>query len=210
MTESSVRLRFAPSPTGSLHIGGVRLALFNWLYVRKHGGAHILRIEDTDQKRYVEDAVDELLHALEWFGIDFDEGPHVGGEYGPYVQSERLEHYQKWANWLVENDKAYKAFETEDELKKIADERKKMGLPPGYDGRARNLTEDEIQQYEADGRPYVIRFKMPRGGSTVAEDLIRGKVEFENDKLSDPVLLKSDGFPTYHLVCQFFVAIFHY
>jgi glutamyl-tRNA synthetase len=175
------------------------MALFNWLYVRKHGGAHILRIEDTDQKRYVEDAVDELLHALEWFGIDFDEGPHVGGEHGPYVQSERLELYQKWANWLLENDKAYKAFETEDELKNIADERRKMGLPPGYDGRARNLTEDEIQQYEADGRPYVIRFKMPRGGSTVAEDLIRGKVEFENDKLSDPVLLKSDGFPTYHL-----------
>jgi glutamyl-tRNA synthetase len=199
VTDSSVRLRFAPSPTGSIHIGGVRQALFSWLYARKHGGAHILRIEDTDRERYVEEAVDELIEVLDWFGIDFDEGPHAGGDYGPYVQSERLELYQKWGHWLVEQGKAYKAFETQEELDKIADERKKMGLPPGYDGRARNLTDDEIQQYEAEGRPYVIRFKMPRGGSTIAEDLIRGKVEFENDKLTDPVLLKSDGFPTYHL-----------
>lgn len=199
MTDKPVRLRFAPSPTGSLHIGGVRLALFNWLYVRKHGGIHILRIEDTDQKRYVPESVRGILDAFEWFGFEFDEGPHVGGDFGPYVQSERREIHQKWANWLVEQGHAYRAYETPEELSAINEERQKKGLQPGYDGRSRNLTQDQIAQYESENRPYVIRFKMPLEGKTIAEDMIRGKIEVENAQFSDPVLLKSDGFPTYHL-----------
>ena len=199
VSEKPVRLRFAPSPTGSLHIGGVRLAIFNWLYARKHGGQHILRIEDTDQKRYVEDSVQGILRAFDWLGLTFDEGPHVGGDYGPYVQSERLDLYQHWANWLVDNGHAYKAFETAEDLQQISEERQKMGLPPGYDGRARSLTPEQIAEYEAEGRPYVIRFKMPQTGRTICEDAIRGKVDFDNDQLVDTILMKSDGYPTYHL-----------
>lgn len=212
MSNKAIRLRFSPSPTGSLHIGGVRLALFNWLFTRKYGGKHILRIEDTDQKRYVEDSVKGILDAFEWLGFEFDEGPHVGGDYGPYVQSERIELYQKWAHWLVENGHAYKAFETEEELAAISEERKKKGLSPGYDGRARNLSKEQIADYEAEGRPYVIRFKMPLAGKTVAEDLIRGAIEFDNGTLTDAVLLKSDGFATYHLaviVDDHFMEISH-
>jgi glutamyl-tRNA synthetase len=199
VSDKPIRLRFAPSPTGSLHIGGVRLALFNWLFTRKYGGKHILRIEDTDQKRYIEDSVKGILEAFEWLGFEFDEGPHIGGDYGPYVQSERLDLYQKWAHWLVENGHAYKAFETEDELSAISEERKKHGLSSGYDGRGRDLSKDAIAKYESEGRPYVIRIKMPREGKTVAEDAIRGAIEFENEHLIDTVLLKSDGFATYHL-----------
>lgn len=212
MTEQPVRLRFAPSPTGSLHIGGVRSALFSWLFARRHGGTMILRIEDTDQARYVEGAIDALLTAFDWFGIDFDEGPHVGGDHGPYTQSQRLELYQKWAHWLVEQGHAYKAFETSEELQRINDERKKMGLPPGYDGRGRNLSLEEVARLEADGKPYVIRFKAPREGKTVTQDVIRGKVEFENELIRDMVLLKADGYPTYHLahvVDDHFMEISH-
>ena len=199
MSDKPVRTRFAPSPTGPLHIGGVRNAIFGWLYARRHGGQAVLRIEDTDQKRYVEGSVEDILEAFNWLGIDFDEGPHVGGDYEPYKQSERLEQYQKWANWLVEQGKAYKTYETSEELTAISEERQKAGLSPGYDNRGRNLTDEDITQYEADGRQPVIRFKMPLEGKTVAEDLIRGTIEFDNELNQDPVILKSDGFPTYHL-----------
>jgi len=212
VTDKPVRLRLGPSPTGPLHLGGVRLAIFNWLFVRRFGGQNILRIEDTDQTRFVEGSEEGILRAFKWLGIEFDEGPHVGGDYGPYRQSERLELYQKWANWLLEQGKAYKAFETPEELQQIADERKKMGLPPGYDGRARSLAEDEIAAFEAEGRPYVIRFKMPREGKVITDDIVRGKTEFENETLKDAVLLKADGFPTYHLahvVDDHFMEITH-
>lgn len=199
MSDKPVRTRFAPSPTGSMHIGGMRQALFSWLYARRHGGQFILRIEDTDQERFVEGSIDLIFEAFDWFGIAIDEGPRVGGPYGPYVQSERLDLYQKWAQWLLDHGYAYKAFETSEELQKISEEREKMGLPRGYDGRARNLTEAEIAQLEAEGRPHVLRFKMPIGEKTRARDIIRGVVEFENRLIPDPVILKSDGFPTYHL-----------
>jgi len=199
VTDQSVRTRFAPSPTGPLHIGGVRNALFGWLYARHHKGQAVLRIEDTDQKRFVEGSIEGILNAFEWLGIDFDEGPHVGGDYGPYQQSKRLGLYQQWTNWLLDNGKAYKAFETAEELKQISAERQQAGLSPGYDNRGRHLTENEIARYEAEGRPHVIRFKMPLEGKTSTRDMIRGPIEFDNEHNQDPVILKSDGYPTYHL-----------
>lgn len=212
MTEKPARTRYAPSPTGPQHIGGVRTALFSWLYARHTDGQFILRLEDTDQSRTVEGALEYIVNALHWIGIDWDEGPDKGGPYGPYVQSERLELYQKWAQYLLDNDYAYKAFETPAELQMIREQREKQGLPPGYDGRARNLTPDEIAAFEEEGRDYVVRFKMPREGKTVSEDAIRGKVEFDNKTLQDLVLLKADGFPTYHLahvVDDHFMEITH-
>jgi len=197
--ERPVRTRFAPSPTGPLHIGGVRSALFGWLFARHHGGQFILRIEDTDQKRFVEGSIEYIINSLRWLGMDWDEGPDIGGDYGPYVQSERLEHYQKWANWLLEQGKAYKCFATSEELEEMNRQRKLRGEPPGYDRRYRNTPPEEVEKLEAQGRAYVIRFKMPLEGITKAHDLVQGDVGFENAKLQDIVLLKSDGFPTYHL-----------
>ncbi len=194
-----VRVRFAPSPTGSLHIGGLRTALFNWLFARHHNGKFILRIEDTDQKRFDPTALDTLMEALNWAGLQWDEGPNVGGDYGPYIQSERLEHYQKWANWLVETGKAYKCFCTPERLKQLNHDKEVRGEAPGYDRHCRYLTPDQVAQKEAGGESYVIRFKMPLDGQTVVQDAIRGDVVFDNATQQDMVLLKSDGFPTYHL-----------
>jgi len=194
-TSRPVRVRFAPSPTGSLHIGGLRTALFNWLFARHNKGTFILRIEDTDQTRFDPTALQTLTEALQWAGLDWDEGPIVGGSHGPYVQSERLPLYQKWAKWLLDNGKAYKAYETPDELAKMRDDKQYTG----YNRQHRNLTAEQRAKYEAEGRPYVVRFKMPLEGETVAQDAIRGEVRFDNDKQQDTVLLKADGFPTYHL-----------
>jgi len=194
-----VRVRFAPSPTGSLHIGGLRTALFNWLFARHYGGAFILRIEDTDQKRFDPTALKTLQEALRWAGLQWDEGPEVGGSYGPYIQSERLDHYQEWANWLVEHGKAYKCFCTPERLKQVNVEKEARKEAPGYDRFCRNLTPDEVAQKEAAGLPYVIRLKMLLDGKTIVNDMIRGEIEFDNSLVQDMVLLKSDGFPTYHL-----------
>ena len=188
-----VRTRYAPSPTGPQHIGGARTALFAWLYARRHGGQFILRIEDTDRKRSVSGSVEMILEALDWLGMDIDEGPRENGAYGPYVQSERLELYQTWAKWLVDNGHAYKCFATGEEL---AEMRKSHG---GYDRRYRDAPAAETARLEAQGAPCVIRFKMPLTGVTRGEDMIRGEIEFANDQLQDAVLLKSDGYPTYHL-----------
>ena len=188
-----VRTRYAPSPTGPQHIGGIRSALFAWLYARRHGGQFILRIEDTDRKRTVPGSVKMILEAFDWLGMDIDEGPREGGALGPYVQSERLELYQTWAKWLVENGCAYKCFATAEELAAM---RKAGG---GYDRRYRDISAAKSADLEARGLPFVIRFKMPLTGLTVGKDLIRGEVEFANEQLQDAVLLKSDGYPTYHL-----------
>ncbi|HSH05065.1 MAG TPA: glutamate--tRNA ligase [Anaerolineae bacterium] len=195
----SVRVRFAPSPTGYLHIGGARTALFNWLFAQHHGGQFILRIEDTDQKRTIPGAMDDIMDSLRWLGITWDEGPDVGGDYGPYIQSERVELYQKWAQWLLDNGHAYKCFATAEELDKMRAYQKANNLPLGYDRRYRDTPADEVARLEAEGRPYVIRFKMPLDGQTVLPDVIRGDITFDNDQLNDLVLLKADGFPTYHL-----------
>ncbi|PIE81139.1 MAG: glutamate--tRNA ligase [Chloroflexi bacterium] len=208
----SVRLRFAPSPTGYLHIGGARTALFSWMFARRHNGQFILRIEDTDQKRFVEGAVEDIMSSMRWLGLDWDEGPDIGGPYGPYVQTERVELYQKWANWLVEHGHAYKCFATPAELAAMRQELEAKGDRSGYDRRYRDMPADQVAKLEAEGKPYVIRFKMPLDGVTVVEDLIRGSVTFENKQLTDYVLLKSSGLPTYHLahvVDDHFMKITH-
>ncbi len=202
MTEQNipVRVRFAPSPTGPLHIGGVRTALFNWLFARHHGGAFILRIEDTDQKRYDPDALRLITDGLRWLGIDWDEGPEVGGEYGPYFQSERTALYQHWAHWLVEQGRAYRCYCTEERLSALRQQQLAARQDPGYDRHCRHLTpEERARLHEETGGQYVIRFKMPLEGTTTVHDLLRGDITFDNRQLQDLVLLKSDGFPTYHL-----------
>ncbi len=202
-----VRVRFAPSPTGPLHIGGVRTALFNWLYARHTGGKFILRIEDTDQARYVPGSIELITDGLRWLGLDWDEGPEVGGEYGPYIQSERTALYRQWADWLVDQGKAYRCYCTSERL----DNLRKSGVQ-GYDLHCRTLSTEDRAAHEANGDSYVIRFKMPLDGQTTVHDLIRGDITVENSTLTDLVLLKSDGFPTYHLanvVDDHFMEISH-
>ena len=195
----TVRVRFAPSPTGYLHIGGVRTALFNWMFARKHGGQFILRIEDTDRSRFVEGSVEYITDSLRWLGIDWDEGPDVGGEYGPYTQSERLELYVEWANWLLDNGHAYKDYTSSEELAEMRAYQRENKLPIGYDGRHRELSAEQQAAFEAEGRKPVIRFKAPKEGQIVVNDQIRGDITVDCIQVQDNVLLKSDGFPTYHL-----------
>ncbi|MFZ2489417.1 MAG: glutamate--tRNA ligase [Anaerolineae bacterium] len=200
MTSSPARVRFAPSPTGYLHIGSVRSALFNWLYARHTGGQFILRIEDTDQKRLVADAVDDFTSGLRWLGAQWDEGPQVGGDHGPYYQSERLSLYKTWADWLVEHGHAYRCYCTEERLDALRAEQLAHKEQPGYDRHCRYLTPEQRAAHEAAGDPYVIRLAIePLDGSTTFRDAIRGDITFEHSQLQDTVLLKSDGWPTYHL-----------
>ncbi len=206
-TSQPVRVRFAPSPTGPLHIGGVRTALYNFLLARKTGGVNILRIEDTDQKRYVPGAEQYIIDALAWVGINFDEGPHVGGPHAPYRQSERKPMYKQYALQLVEKGWAYYAFDSEAELDEAHSRWGKAGIKNAmYNAVTRehmhnslSLPSDEVQRRLAAGKPYVIRFKMPRNEEVRFEDQIRGWVVFNTAQLDDKVLLKSDGMPTYHL-----------
>ena len=208
----NIRVRFAPSPTGYLHIGGARTALFNWMFARKHGGKFILRIEDTDRKRYVPGAEQAILDSLRWLGLDWDEGPDIGGPYGPYIQSERAALYQDWSNWLIEHDHAYKCYCTPDELSAMRKEQMAAKKALGYDRRCRYLTPAQRAEKEAAGLTPVVRFKMPLEGATVIPDVIRGDITVNNSQVQDPVLLKSDGHPTYHLanvVDDHFVQISH-
>lgn len=204
--ERKVRVRFAPSPTGPLHMGGVRTALFNYLFARKHGGDFLLRIEDTDQNRYVPGAEDYIIESLKWCGLVPDEGVGFGGEFGPYRQSERKPIYKKYADQLIENGSAYYAFDTAeelDELRKNAEAEKQVF---SYDLHTRNslknsltLSPEDVAARLQSGEHYVIRFKMPENRDIVEEDLIRGRVSFNTNQLDDKVLFKSDGMPTYHL-----------
>ena len=200
METKEVRVRYAPSPTGMQHIGGVRTALFNYLYARSKGGKFILRLEDTDRTRYDEKYVQNLYDTMAWLGIDWDEGGDKGGEYGPYVQSERFALYKEYAQKLIENGEAYYCFcdaERLDRIRKIQTENK---MAPGYDRNCRHLTKEEVEANLKAGKPYVIRLKVPMEGSTKFHDHILGDIEWKNEDISpDPVLLKSDGFPTYHL-----------
>ena len=195
-----VRVRYAPSPTGMQHIGGVRTALFNYLYAKSKGGKFILRLEDTDRTRFDEKYVQNLYDTMEWLGIDWDEGGSKGGDYGPYVQSERFELYKEYANKLIENGEAYYCFcdaERLDRIRKIQTENK---MAPGYDRNCRHLTPEEVKANLDAGKPYVIRLKVPMEGETKFSDHILGDIVWKNEDISpDPVLLKSDGFPTYHL-----------
>lgn len=193
MTNRRVRVRFAPSPTGYLHIGGVRTALFNWMFARAHGGDFLLRIEDTDQKRLVADGEQDIKDSLGWLGLDWDEGPDVGGPHAPYHQSQRAALYQEWAEWLIEHGYAYRCNCTRERLDEVREQQTATGGKPGYDRHCRDLNLGK------DSGPHVVRFKMPREGSTTVHDLIRGDIVFRNVDLEDLVLLKSDGLPTYHL-----------
>jgi len=200
MTEKTVRVRFAPSPTGYLHIGSARSALFNWLYARHSGGKFILRIEDTDQKRLVEDALDDFAAGLRWLGCQWDEGPEAGGDFGPYFQSQRLPHYRQWANWLVDHGHAYRCYCTEERLAQVREQQTAAKEQTGYDRHCRYLTPEQRAQHEAAGAPFVVRLAVePLDGSTTFHDAIRGDITFEHSLLQDAVLLKSDGWPTYHL-----------
>ena len=198
-TNRRVRVRMAPSPTGDLHVGGARTALFTWLFARHHHGDFILRIEDTDRKRFVDESMQGIVEALPLARTGLGRGSGSGRSLGPYIQSERLPLYQEQANWLVERGHAYPCFCSEERLKQVTDEQRKRGEPPGYDRHCRNLTPEQVAEYRAQGIVPVIRLKVPESGVTVVHDLIRGNIEFENKVLQDAVLLKSDGFPTYHL-----------
>ena len=191
-----VRTRFAPSPTGFMHIGNLRTALYEFLVAKSQNGKFILRIEDTDQERYVEGSIDVVLKTLEMTGITYDEGPDVGGDYGPYIQSQRRDLYIKYARELVEKRKAYYCFCTKERLEQIKAESDQVVA--GYDRHCRNLPQEEVQKNLDSGIPYVIRQKMPTEGTTVFEDVVYGKVEIENSELEDQVLIKSDGLPTYN------------
>ncbi|MCS6950887.1 MAG: glutamate--tRNA ligase [bacterium] len=190
-TSGTVRVRFAPSPTGSPHIGNIRTALFTWLFARKHGGVFILRIEDTDRARYVEGSVQEIMDSLRWLGLDWDEGP--------YFQSQRLPLYREVAEQLVATGHAYRCYCTPERLEELRRQQEAAKQPTGYDRKCRYLSEEERAKIEAAGTPYVIRFAMPLEGETVFYDEIRGEIRFENALLDDFVMLKSDGYPTYHL-----------
>ena len=192
----------APSPTGRFHLGSARTALYNYLFARKMGGTFILRIEDTDQKRYVPGAEDEIVQSLDWLGISPDEGPVYGGTYGPYRQTERREIYSKHAWELAEKGSAFPCFCTPERLEKVRQEQLARKENPRYDGTCRNLNLEEARRRIAAGEKYVIRFKMPKEGSTTAVDLLRGPITIENSALDDSVLLKSDGLPTYHMAAM--------
>ncbi|MDI9639484.1 glutamate--tRNA ligase [Kamptonema cortianum] len=197
----SVRVRFAPSPTGLLHVGALRMAVFNSLFARRHGGVNILRIEDTDRTRYNPDSEAEFVTTLKWAGIEFDEGPHVGGPHGPYRQSERKEAglYTPHIEKLLESGHAYKAFDTPEELEQMREFQRINKMPTGYRGGDwRDASPEKVAQAEAEGKPYVIRLKIPHGTTIVGHDAIRGRLEWEGDTVDDPVLIKADGMPTYH------------
>lgn len=195
----SVRVRIAPSPTGDPHVGTAYMALFNMIFARHHKGKFILRIEDTDQSRSRPEYEQNIYKALKWSNIEWDEGPDKGGDYGPYRQSERTHLYQQECKHLMERGGAYKCFCTSEELAEMRELSAKSGGRQGYDRRCRNLSPEEIQEKEAAGKPYVIRLKVPLKGECVYEDAIKGRVVFPWADVDDQVLMKSDGFPTYHM-----------
>jgi len=194
---SKVRLRLAPSPTGFLHIGNLRTALFGYLLTKSMKGEFILRIEDTDEKREVEGAVDSLVKILDWVGIKFNEGPHIGGHYGPYIQTQRLDIYKKLTEELLNKDGAYHCFCTSEELTTMREKQQADKLPPRYDRRCRNLSTDDVKAKLEAGERYVIRQKLPLEGEIVIHDELRGDISFKCSDLEDHVLIKSDGVPTY-------------
>jgi glutamyl-tRNA synthetase len=195
----SVRVRMAPAPSGSLHIGNVRTALFNWLFARHNDGAFILRVEDTDKSRVAPEHYDAIQEDLRWIGLDWDEGPGVGGPYEPYRQSERLDLYREAVDRMVEANAAYRCYCTKEEL----DERRRAALAakrrPGYDGRCYRLTDEERARFETEGRPYTIRFHVPDEGSTSFNDIVTGEVTWEHDQIDDFIIVRSDGIPLYDL-----------
>ena len=204
---SNVRVRFAPSPTGYLHIGGLRTALYDYLYAKQLGGAYILRIEDTDRNRFVDDAMKNLIESLEWAGVVHDEGVFLNeageivqkGEYGPYIQSERLDIYKEHLDRLIQSGHAYPCFCSKERLETVREHQRATNEMMKYDGHCRNLSKEEVEKRMAAGEEYVVRLKMPVNVDITFDDTIRGHVSINSDDVDDQVLMKSDGFPTYHL-----------
>jgi glutamyl-tRNA synthetase len=197
-TNSQIRLRFAPSPTGDLHVGNIRTALFNWAYARHTGGKLIFRIEDTDRERVTEQYIQAAIETLKWLGLNWDEGPEVDGDFGPYLQSQRLKVYEEWAKKFIDQGDAYYCYCSSEELEQRRQEQMKNNKAPGYDGKCRDLSLDQISKYRAQGRDAVIRMRMPKG-ETIFTDLIRGEVKFEHKYVPDFVLARADGSPLYTL-----------
>lgn len=196
--EKEVRVRFAPSPTGDLHVGNIRTALFDWAYARHTGGKLIFRIEDTDRERVTDEYIQRAIDTLRWLGLEWDEGPEVGGPYGPYLQSQRLDIYTQWAQTFLKNGDAYNCYCSTEELEARREKQRELNQAPGYDGKCRSLTDAEIQSFVAQGRKPVIRMRMP-DGETRFTDLIRGEVVFEHKYVPDFVLMRADGSPLYTL-----------
>lgn len=194
-----LRVRFSPSPTGYLHLGGARTALYDYLLAQKTGGQFILRIEDTDQKRFVPGAEEDLMRGLRWLGLHWDEGPDVGGPYGPYRQSERKEIYQKYARQLIADGKAYYCFCSPEHLVQVREGQQRRKEAPHYDGTCRKLSIEEAEERVRNGEKHVVRFKMPQEGSTTVKDLLRGDITIENRTMDDYIIVKSDGLALYHL-----------
>lgn len=197
-TSAGVRVRFAPSPTGDLHVGNIRTALFDWAYAKHTGGTFIFRIEDTDRERVTDHYIEAAGDTLKWLGLDWDEGPGVGGAYGPYLQSQRLEIYKEWADRFLEQGDAYHCYCSNEELEARREKAKELNRAPGYDGACRDLTADEIAAFKEANRTPVIRMRMPEGKTTFT-DLIRGEVTFEHEFVPDFVLMRADGSPLYTL-----------
>lgn len=197
-SQREVRTRFAPSPTGDLHVGNIRTALFDWAYARHTGGKLIFRIEDTDRERVTDEYINRAIETLQWLGLNWDEGPEVGGPYGPYLQSQRLEIYTHWAKTFVANGDAYNCYCSTEELETRREKQRELNQAPGYDGKCRSLSADEILDFEKEGRKPVIRMRMP-DGETRFTDLIRGEVTFEHKYVPDFVLMRADGSPLYTL-----------
>ncbi len=193
-----VRTRIAPSPTGDPHVGTAYIALFNLIFAKHFGGKFILRIEDTDKARSLYQYEENIYKALSWLNISWDEGPDIGGEFGPYRQSERLSIYQKYIQLLLDNDKAYKCFATQEELSQMKEMAAKNNMKQGYDRRYRNLSKEEIRKRESENQPYVVRLKIPLTGECVFEDAVKGKITCPWADVDDQILMKSDGYPTYH------------
>lgn len=195
---SEIRVRFAPSPTGFLHIGNARTALFNWLYAKAIKGKLILRIEDTDQERSTKEAVDMAIKSLKWLGIDWDEGPEVGGDYGPYFQSERLDIYKKYTEKLMEEGKAYYCFCTSEELEKKSNMQRTLNQPIIYDGKCKDIPLEEARRRVANGEPAKIRFRVPKNQIVTFDDFVRGIVKTNSDEIGDIIIVRENGFPTYN------------
>lgn len=200
MIDQQIRVRFAPSPTGYLHVGGLRTALYNYLFARKNDGKFILRIEDTDRNRFVEGAIEKLISVLRWAGLMYDEGPDIGGPYGPYMQSQRLDLYHKYAEELISQGKAYYCFCKPERLEKLREEQQKLKLPQAkYDKHCLHLSKSEIEENLNNNIPKVIRLNVEPNLKIEFDDVIREHVEFDSNNIDDQVLIKSDGYPTYHL-----------
>ena len=193
-----VRTRFAPSPTGDLHVGNIRTALFDWAYAKHTGGKLIFRIEDTDRERVTDEYIARAVETMKWLGLQWDEGPEVGGPYGPYLQSQRLAIYTEWAERFLAQGDAYRCYCTPEELEARREKQRELNQAPGYDGQCRNLTEDQISRFESEGRKPTIRMRMP-DGETRFTDLIRGEVVFDHKYVPDFVLMRGDGSPLYTL-----------